>query len=205
MKLTLALPKGRLGETAWNYLFKDTPYPFDERKLSYENDTMKILWVKPSDVLTYVEAGIADLGITGLDTLNEFTPNLYRLKALPFGQCQLVVAGAKDVDLMAKDGLKVATKYPHLAGTYFKDKGQKIQLIYLQGSVELAPVVGLSDVIVDIVETGSTLKANRLEILETIMHSQAMLVANPTQYRYHHTTIQSLMQDAERNADVKTP
>lgn len=198
MKLTLALPKGRLGQTSWTYLFPETPYPFDDRKLTFENEHYKILWVKPSDVLTYVEAGIADIGITGLDTLNEFDPHVYRIKALPFGACKLVVAGHTHQINATQTPLKVATKYPKLAEAYFKHKGQKIQLIYLQGSVELAPVVGLSDVIVDIVETGSTLKANQLEILEPIMHSHAMLIANPAKHRLRFNQIQALLKKTER-------
>lgn len=193
MRLTVALPKGRLGKTSWDYLFDSIPYPFDDRKLTFENETYKILWVKPSDVLTYVEAGIADCGITGLDTLNELNPQVYRIKSLPYGICQLVVAGPKKVDEPAGATLKVATKYPNLARAYFKEKGQKIQCIPLQGSVELAPIVGLSDVIVDIVETGSTLKANDLEVKETIMHSHAMMVANPAKHRLKFNEIQTLL------------
>lgn len=198
MTLTLALPKGRLGKTSWEYLFPEMPYPFDDRKLTFENKEYKILWVKPSDVLTYVEEGIADVGITGLDTLNEFDPHVYRIKALPFGQCKLVVAGKKSKESPSQTPLKVATKYPRLAEAYFKQKGRKIQLIYLQGSVELAPVVGLSDVIVDIVETGSTLKANQLEILEPIMDSHAMLIANPAKHRLRFNEIQALLKKTER-------
>ena len=199
MKLTVALPKGRLGHQSFDYLFKSLENPFDDRKLSFENDEVKILWVKPSDVTTYVNAGVADIGIVGEDTLDEYLPDVYRLKKLPFGHCQLVVAGFKKEDLTHPGFLKVATKYPSLAERYFKQKNQKIELLPLQGSVELAPVVGLSDVIVDIVETGSTLKANGLTILDVIQSSTATFFANKARYRFQQLKIETLLKASERS------
>jgi ATP phosphoribosyltransferase len=200
MKLTIALPKGRLGDLSWDYLLRPLKNPFDERKLSFENEMYQVLWVKPSDVITYVMAGIADIGIVGQDTLDESDPDVYRLKELPFGACQLVLAGFERTDTALKEGLKVATKYPNLTKKYFKSKQQRFTLLPLQGSVELAPVVGLSDVVVDIVETGSTLKANGLIILDVIQDSKAIVFANKARYRFQLEAIESLLLKAERNS-----
>jgi ATP phosphoribosyltransferase len=202
MKLTVALPKGRLGFTSWDYLFGPEPCPFDDRKLWFENETVKVLWVKPIDVSTYVSSGIADIGIVGLDTLDEQAPDVYKLKHLPFGHCKLVVAGFKGTSLSLKEGLKVATKYPSLTEAYFKKKHQKIKLLPLQGSVELAPLVGLADVIVDIVETGSTLKANDLVVLEDIQSSQAVVFANKARYVFQRSAIESLLSKKEGSPDA---
>jgi ATP phosphoribosyltransferase len=198
MKLTVALPKGRLGDESLNVFFSHLEKPFDERKLFFETDEYKILWVKPSDVVTYVLSGVADIGIVGEDTLDENNPDVYRLKELPYGACQLVVAGFEKEDLNQPGILKVASKYPALSERYFKAKNQKMELIYLQGSVELAPLVGLADVIVDIVETGSTLKANGLKILDVIQDSKAILIANKARYRFQKTLIDNLMKASER-------
>lgn len=196
-KLTLALPKGRMGSDTWKLLQdkEGKENPFDDRRLVVEDPhkNLRYLWVKPSDVITYVLEGVADCGIVGEDVLEEQSPELYRLLSLPFGQCHLSVAGYHDTDLYPQTPLRIATKYPNVTRRYFRQKNQKITLFPLQGSVELAPIVGLSDVIVDVVETGSTLKANDLTVLEHILASQAMLVANKAKYRLKQTAIKQLV------------
>ena len=196
-KLTIALPKGRMGSDTWRLIQGDAQEstPFDDRLLVFDDPVhnLRYLWVKPSDVITYVTEGVADCGIVGEDVLEEQSPELYRLLALPFGQCHLAVAGYENTDLYPQTPLRIATKYPNVTRRYFRKKNQKITLFYLQGSVELAPIVGLSDVIVDIVETGSTLKANNLTVLETMMASQAVLVANKAKYRTKHSAMTTLV------------
>ena len=196
-KLIIALPKGRMGSDTWRLLQANQTEetPFDERVLVVDdpNRPLQYLWVKPSDVITYVTEGVADCGIVGEDVLEEQTPEVYRLLALPFGQCSLAVAGYPNTDLYPQTPLRIATKYPNVTRRYFRQKNQKITLFSLQGSVELAPIVGLSDVIVDVVETGSTLKANHLTVLETILTSQAMLIANKAKYRTKHQVMKTLV------------
>lgn len=196
-RLIIALPKGRMGSDTWRLLqANDTQEtPFDDRLLVVDDPekNLRYLWVKPSDVITYVSEGVADCGIVGEDVLEEQTPDVYRLLALPFGQCRLAVAGYPGTDLYPQTPLRIATKYPHVTRRYFRQKNQKITLFSLQGSVELAPIVGLSDVIVDVVETGSTLKANNLTVLEDILTSQAMLIANKAKYRTKHEDIHRLV------------
>ncbi len=198
-KLIIALPKGRLGKESFAWFEGKAALPFDDRRLRAVNaaNTLEYLWVKPSDVIHYVEAGVADLGIVGEDILDESTPDVYRLKHLPFGYCRLVIAGKKAGPLSDKDGLKVATKYPRTAERYFKARRQKVTLMTLQGSVELAPLVGLADVILDIVETGSTLQANALYVQEELGASQAILIANKAQYRWSYDTITQLLKGVE--------
>ena len=197
--LIIALPKGRLGKASFAWFEGSAPLPFDDRRLRALNasHTIEYLWVKPSDVLHYVEAGVADLGIVGDDILEESLPDVYRLKRLPFGHCRLVVAGQTRAPLSDKDGLKVATKYPRTAERYFKARRQKVSLIPLQGSVELAPLVGLADAIIDIVETGSTLEANALYVQEELSRSQAVLIANKAKYRWSYDTITHLIQGVD--------
>lgn len=196
-RLIIALPKGRMGSDTWRLLLAgDTQEtPFDDRLLVVDDPkkNLRYLWVKPSDVITYVSEGVADCGIVGEDVLEEQTPDLYRLLALPFGQCQLSVAGYANTNLYPQTPLRIATKYPNVTRRYFRQKNQKITLFSLQGSVELAPIVGLSDVIVDVVETGSTLKANNLTVLEDILTSQAMLIANKAKYRTKRQEVNRLV------------
>lgn len=202
--LTVALPKGRLGDEAIEK-FKMIEYGdsilMDSRKLVFIDDEKKIrfMLIKPSDVMTYVENGVADLGIIGSDTILEEDKNLYELMPLDFGYCKFAVAGKKgEVIHQREDILKIATKYPNITKAYFKQKNQAIEVIKLNGSVELAPLVGLSDVIVDIVETGKTLKANGLEILEEMMEISARLISNPVSYRFKYERITDLMDKLEK-------
>lgn len=197
--LTIALPKGRLGDQAiekFQVIGYGDAIEADSRKLIFTDEQAKLryLLVKPSDVLTYVERGVADLGIIGSDTLLEEEKNLYELLPLGFGYCSFAVAGRKGEELYKRDDvLRIATKYPNITQAYFKKRNQVIDIIKLNGSVELAPLVGLADVIVDIVETGKTLKANGLEVLETMQEVSARLISNPVSYRFKYDQIISLM------------
>lgn len=202
--LTIALPKGRLGDEAI-IKFKLIGYGdvilSDSRKLIFIDDEKKLKYmlVKPSDVMTYVESGVADLGIIGSDTILEDEKNLYELLPLGFGYCTFAVAGKKGEDIHQRDDvLRIATKYPNITKKYFKERNQAIEIIKLNGSVELAPLVGLSDVIVDIVETGKTLKANGLEVLETMMDVSARLISNPVSYRFKYQIITDLMEKLKK-------
>ena len=157
--LNIALPKGRLGEHVYRML-KQAGYPCPaleepDRRLVFENREagVRYFWAKPSDVTIYVERGVADLGIAGKDILLENSPDLYELLDLGIGVCRMAVAApAGFVDNREKT-LRVATKFPHIAGDFYADKARDVELIHLNGSIEIAPILGLSDVIVDIVET----------------------------------------------------
>ena len=161
--LNVALPKGRLGERVYK-MFAEAGFPCDElldpkRKLIFENPEAKVryFWVKPSDVAIYVERGAADIGIAGKDILSEYEPDVYELMDLNVGKCRMCVAGPADFKDDCSRALRVATKFPHIAGKYYGEQSRCIDVIKLNGSIELAPILGLSDVIVDIVETGTTL------------------------------------------------
>ena len=202
--LTVALPKGRLGDEAISK-FKLIGYGDsiieDSRKLVFidENKKLRFMLIKPSDVTTYVESGVADIGIIGSDTILEEKKNLYELMPLGFGYCKFAIAGKKgEVIHQREDVLRIATKYPNITKAYFEKKNQPIEVIRLNGSVELAPLVSLSDVIVDIVETGKTLKANGLEILENMMDISARLISNPVSYRFKYQRITELMDKLEK-------
>ncbi len=188
--LTIALPKGRLGEDALK-LLKEIGYAknvdMNSRQLIFEDikNQMTYMIVKPVDVITYVSQGVADIGIIGKDNILEEEPDVYELLDLGFGRCKFCIAGFPNQILNKQDQiLKVATKYPTVTKRYFKSKNQKIEIIKLNGSVELAPLVGLSDVILDIVETGNTLKANGLVVLEEIDDISAKLIVNRSSYRF---------------------
>ena len=200
--LTVALAKGRLAELAMD-IFTEIGLDCSEmkektRKLIFTNEEkkLKFILVKASDVPTYVEYGAADIGIVGKDTLLEESRNLYEMVDLKFGKCDMCVCGPKSLDDKIDDMplLKVASKYPKIARRYFQDeKGQTIELIKLNGSVELAPLVGLSDVIVDIVETGSTLRANGLDVLRTIVPLSARLVVNKVSMKMERERIMDIV------------
>ncbi len=196
--LTIALAKGRLGEKGLE-LFKNTDMEIirekDSRKLVFKDSKERItyIFVKPSDVMTYVEKGVADLGIVGKDMILEEDKDVYELMDLNYGKCRFAIAGFKDQIIGKKnDVLRIASKYPNYVQKIFKDRGQKVEVIKLGGSVELAPVIGLSDIIVDIVETGSTLKENGLVILEDLDPISARLVANKASYRFKYDTIKRI-------------
>ena len=196
--LNIALPKGRLGDRVYGML-KRAGYPCPEmeqpdRRLIFENTDagVRYFWVKPSDVTIYVERGAADLGIAGKDILLENRPELYELLDLKTGICRMAVAGPADFVDSRERTLRVATKFPHIAGSFYAEKSRDVELIKLNGSIELAPILGLSDVIVDIVETGKTLAENGLSVLETVCTISARLVANPAAYRFQTEEIRTL-------------
>lgn len=188
--LTIALPKGRLGDKVYS-LFAKIGYDCremleDNRKLVFtsEQNGVRYLLVKPSDVAIYVEHGAADIGVVGKDVLLESEPDLYELLDLKLGFCHLAVAAKNGYVEDEESVLRVATKYPHVAQSYYESLNRQIEIIKLNGSIELAPILGLSDVIVDIVETGTTLKENNLFVMQKIVPSSARLVANKSSYKF---------------------
>ena len=202
--INVALPKGRLGDKAYAVLER-AGYPCpamkeDNRKLTFVNEEIGICYflVKPSDVAAYVERGAADIGIAGKDILLEYKPDVYELLDLHMGRCRMCVAGPKDFRDDHSGTLRVATKFPNIARTYYSAKSREIELIHLNGSIELAPLVGLSDVIVDIVETGKTLIENGLAPLEEIVPISARLIANKTSFKFKGAELRTLQAQVER-------
>ena len=168
--LNVALPKGRLGEKVYA-MFESAGYECpsikeNNRKLIFKNEEKQIcyFWVKPSDVAIYVERGAADIGVAGKDILLEYAPDVYELLDLNLGKCRMAVAAPNDFHDDGQKTLKVATKFTNIAANYYASLGREIDIIKLNGSIEIAPILKLSDVIVDIVETGTTLKENNLEV-----------------------------------------
>jgi ATP phosphoribosyltransferase len=180
-KLTVAMAKGRLAEQTIALLdrasFDMRELAEDSRKLVIENDDMRILLVKPVDVPVYVEHGVADAGVCGKDTLLESDCDLYEMLDLGFGACKLSLAG-KPGTPAHQNGMKVATKYVQFARRYYRERGESVEIIPLSGSVELGPITGLSDIILDIVESGRTLVENGLVVLEDICRISARLCVN---------------------------
>ena len=186
--VNIALPKGRLGEGVYA-LFEKAGYGCPairekNRKLIFENTDAGVsyFWVKPSDVAIYVERGAADLGVAGKDMLLEYKPDVYELLDLNMGRCRMCVAAPEGFAPDDRRTLRVATKFGRIARAHYAKKGRDIDIIHLNGSIEIAPIIGLSDVIVDIVETGTTLRENHLEVLETIVPLSARLIANRASY-----------------------
>ena len=197
--LNIALPKGRLGEKAYA-MFEKAGFPCPAildsgRKLIFENEALglRYFWVKPSDVAIYVERGAADIGIAGKDILLEYEPEVYELLDLKMGKCRMAVAARKGFRDDPRKQLRVATKFANIAGSYYLSKGRDIDIIHLNGSIELAPILDLSDVIVDIVETGSTLNENDLTVIETIVPISARLIANKAGFKFKSSQIQPLI------------
>jgi len=183
--LNIALPKGRLGEKVYG-MFKAAGFPCpaieeQNRKLIFENEEVGVryFWVKPSDVAIYVERGAADIGVAGKDILLEYKPRVYELFDLDVGKCRMAVAAPKGFRDDTSRTLRVATKFSRIARDFYAGQGRDIDIIHLNGSIEIAPILGLSDVIVDIVETGTTLKENDLEVIDTIVPISARLIATP--------------------------
>ena len=197
-KLTIALAKGRLADEGLKMFEKNnliSEIDKESRKLRFTNKEKNItyIFVKPSDVITYVEKGVADIGIVGKDVLLESKSDVYEIMDLGFGKCKFSIAGFKDQSIFKKNEvLKIASKYPNYVYKIFKERDQKIEVIKLNGSVELAPIMGLADVIVDIVQTGSTLKANDLVILENLEDVSARLIANKVSYRFKFDLIKQI-------------
>lgn len=196
--LNIALPKGRLGEQVYGMLkragYSCPSLEQPDRRLIFENMEagVRYFWVKPHDVTIYVERGAADLGIAGKDIILEYSPDLYELLDLKIGICRMCVAGSSDFRDDRRSVLRVATKFPRIAGEFYAGRSRDVELIKLNGSIELAPILGLSDVIVDIVETGRTLAENGLSVLEEVCPISARLVANPAAYRFQRDEIQNL-------------
>ena len=173
------------------------------RKLIFENteNRVRYFWVKPSDVAVYVERGAADVGIVGKDILLEQNAEVYELQDLGIGDCRMAVAGFRGTRISTDRTLRVATKYPNIAREYFRSQSIEIEIIQLHGSIEIAPILHMSDVIVDIVETGTTLRENNLEPLETIVPISARLIANKASYQFNRERMLEMCRrmDALRN------
>ncbi len=206
--ITVALPKGRLSEQTLNILQEcgiSTNIDFESRKLEFTDlsGEYKFIFVKPSDVPTYVEYGVADLGVCGKDTLLEAGKNVYELLDLGLGKCRICVAGFPD--FVPKGNLRVATKYTNIARNYYAAKGENVEIIELHGSIELAPITGLSDVILDIVESGKTLKENNLVVLEEVCKVSARIIANKVSLKLNSALIRDLIEkigEVQRSKNV---
>ena len=175
------------------------------RKLIFENEelSLRYFWVKPSDVAIYVERGAADIGIVGKDILLEYEPEVYELLDLKMGKCRMAVAAKNGFRDDPRRTLRVATKFANIAANYYLSKGRDIDIIHLNGSIELAPILDLSDVIVDIVETGTTLKENDLSVIDTIVPISARLIANKAGYKFKSSLIQPLISGLARQTEEK--
>ena len=197
--LNIALPKGRLGEKVYAMFekagFECPSIKENNRKLIFENEEVGVryFWVKPSDSAIYVERGAADIGVAGKDILLEYEPDVYELLDLDIGKCRMAVAGKKDFRDDTQKTLRVATKFTNIAQNFYASKGREIDMIHINGSIEIAPILDLSDVIVDIVETGTTLKENDLEVKETIFPISARLIANKTSFKFKNEQIEKIV------------
>ena len=199
--LNVALPKGRLGEKVYA-MFEKAGFPCPDikennRKLIFENGEVGVryFWVKPSDVAIYVERGAADIGVAGKDILLEYEPDVYELLDLNIGKCRMAVAAKNDFKDDRNRTLRVATKFSNIARKYYSALGRDIDIIHLNGSIEIAPILGLSDVIVDIVETGTTLKENNLSVFEEIVPISARLIANKSGYKFKSAQIEKIVSE----------
>lgn len=197
--LNVALPKGRLGEKVYA-MFEKAGFPCpsikeNNRKLIFENEEcgVRYFWVKPSDVAIYVERGAADIGVAGKDILLEYEPDIYELLDLDLGKCRMAVAAKAGFRDDTRKTLRVATKFSNIARSYYRSLGRDIDIIHLNGSIEIAPILGLSDVIVDIVETGTTLKENNLLVYDTIVPISARLIANKASYKFKGGQIDAIV------------
>ena len=205
--LNVALPKGRLGEKVYSMFekagFECPSIHENNRKLIFENDekSIRYFWVKPSDVAIYVEHGAADIGVAGKDILLEYEPDIYELLDLDIGKCRMAVAAKKDFFDDVEKTLKVATKFTNITKNYYSKLGRDIDIIHLNGSIEIAPILGLSDVIVDIVETGTTLKENNLEVIESIVDISARLISNKSSFKFKNELIEQLVEGIEKQME----
>ena len=203
--INIALPKGRLGERVYE-MFEQAGFACPSikeanRKLVFENPQkgVRYFWVKPSDVAIYVERGAADIGVAGKDILLEYEPHVYELMDLHIGKCRMAVAAQKDFVDDTSTTLRVATKFTNIARKFYAEKCRDIDIIHLNGSIELAPLLGLSDVIVDIVETGKTLSENNLEPIETIVPISARLIANKSALKFKTEQIEAIRKGLTKN------
>ncbi len=198
--LNIALPKGRLGEKVYKKL-EESGYNCgdiygDSRKLIFTNEEIGVSYflVKPSDVAIYVELGAADIGVVGKDILLESSPDVYELLDLGFGKCRMAVAAKNGYAEDLSRPLRIATKFVNIAKNYFDTKNRETEIIKLYGSIELAPILGISDVIVDIVETGTTLRENDLSVIEEIVPISARLIANKSSYKFKQSQIDKIVE-----------
>lgn len=207
--LNVALPKGRLGEKVYAMFeaagFECPSIKENNRKLIFENEEVGVryFWVKPSDVSIYVERGAADIGVAGKDILLEYEPDIYELLDLDLGKCRMAVAAKADFYDDPRRTLRVATKFVNIAQNHYAAKGRDIDIIRLNGSIEIAPILGLSDVIVDIVETGTTLKENNLNVIETVVPISARLIANKASFRFKNEQIEELTKKIAAQLEAK--
>ncbi|MBR5241990.1 MAG: ATP phosphoribosyltransferase [Clostridia bacterium] len=207
--INIALPKGRLGERVYD-MFEKAGYECpsikeNSRKLIFENKEkgVRYFWVKPSDVSIYVERGAADIGVCGNDILTEYAPEIYELLDLDIGKCRMAVAARRDFFDDPSRTLKVATKFVNVAKKHYAKKCRDIDIIKLNGSIEIAPILELSDVIVDIVETGTTLKENDLEVIETVFPISARLIANKASFKFKTEMIEGITAAIKEQVDAK--
>ena len=196
--INIALPKGRLGEKVYA-MFEAAGYDCpsireNNRKLIFENTEKQIryFWVKPSDVAIYVEHGAADIGVAGKDILLEYEPEIYELLDLKVGKCRMAVAAECGFYDDGERTLKVATKFVNITRGFYAGRGRDIDIIKLNGSIELAPILGLSDVIVDIVETGTTLRENNLEVVDEVVPISARLIVNRASFKFKTAEIERI-------------
>jgi len=200
--LTIALPKGRIALETLAIFEKtfDTKFDFEDRKLILEKDGFRFLLVRNQDVPTYVLNQAADLGVVGLDVLVEKEMDLVKLLDLGIGRCRVCI-GMKNEDELdfSKPEITVATKMVNITREYFSSKAMAVKIIKLYGSIELAPIVGLCDAIVDIVETGTTMKQNGLKVVEDILESSAHLIANKNSFISHKSEILDLYENIRKN------
>ncbi|MEK7990559.1 MAG: ATP phosphoribosyltransferase [Thiotrichaceae bacterium] len=209
--LKIALSKGRIFEETLPLLAQagieavDNPKTSRKLILDTNQDDIKLVVIRASDVPTYVEYGAADIGVAGKDVLMEYdSDDLYEPLDLKIAQCKMMVAGFKDADIPNHRRLRIATKYVNITQRYFAEQGRQVEIIKLYGSMELAPLVGLADLIVDLVETGNTLKANHLVQLEHIADISSRLVVNKAAMKMQHEKIKSLLNHLEKAVELKS-
>lgn len=204
-ELTIAMPKGRIFEEAYELLVKagyDLPKELDDsRKLIVEapNERFRFILAKPMDVPVYVEHGVADIGIAGKDVMLELDRSVHELLDLGISQCYIATAGLPNTEMNPVTP-RIATKYPRIASRFYRGKGEQVEIIELNGSIELAPMIGLADRIVDIVSTGKTLKENGLVEYDKIVDITSRLIANPVSYRLKQERIQELVENLRKQA-----
>ena len=207
--INIALPKGRLGESVYTMFeragFECPSIRETNRKLIFENPErgVRYFWVKPSDVAIYVERGAADIGVAGKDILLEYNPDVYELLDLGVGKCDMAVAAKSDFKDDRAGTLRVATKFTNIAKKYYSSLGRDIDIIELNGSIEIAPILGLSDVIVDIVETGATLRENNLVVVEKFVPLSARLIANKSSFKFKYEKIELINNKLKEEIDKR--
>ena len=207
--LNIALPKGRLGEKVYD-IFERAGFACPAlreggRKLIFEDREVGVryFWAKPSDVAIYVERGAADIGVAGKDILLEYKPDVYELADLRMGVCRMAVAAKNGFRDDPTRTLRVATKFENIARRHYASLGRDIDIVHLNGSIEIAPILGLTDVIVDIVETGTTLKENDLAVIEDVLPISARLIANKASFKFKSAAIDRIVREINEQVGAK--